>query len=234
MTKSELAEVEENINFSENAVEKSGKELTDKSAKKQTLKLEMERLNNLDKHDNKIRECLAWKCWFDVYAEEDILRELQKQLAAEETVLHKAQKELLVAESDEAASGNKEELKIKMEAIDAEVGDVMIDIEQRNSNVKEKNLEMSAVQRDLKSITGNRAENNSRLNMVKKEISDQRARALESAEDDERAILQKIDVCDKFVEKKKDEEHAFREQKNIATQKMEELKRDVSKLRKML
>jgi hypothetical protein len=229
MTKSELGEVAANINFSENAVEKSGKELTNKSAKKQTLKLEMERLNNLDKHDNKIRECLAWKCWFDVYAEEDILRELQKQLDVEESVLHKAQKELLEAESDEAASGNKEELRIKMEDIAAEVGDVMIDIEQRNSNVKEKNLEMSAIQRDLKSITGNRAENNSRLNMVKKEISDQRARALESAEDDERAILQKIDVCDKFVEKKKDEEQAFREQKNIATQKMEELKREVCK-----
>jgi chromosome segregation ATPase len=226
MTKVELGKVGENLMLSEKAVEKSGNDITNKKGKVSALKLEMDKLMNLDKYDAKIRECMASKLWLDVYSEEDILKELQTQLDVEESVLNKAQKELLEAEGDEAASGNKEELRLKMEAINLEVEDVMLDIDQRNSIVKEKNLEVAAVSRDLKNITANRSEHNARLNNVKREISDLRARALENAADNERIILQKIDECDKFVEGGREEEQSFREQKNIVTQKMDELKKE--------
>mmetsp|Transcript_12716 Transcript_12716/g.12359 ORF Transcript_12716/g.12359 Transcript_12716/m.12359 type:complete len:1152 (-) Transcript_12716:632-4087(-) len=226
MTKLELGKVGENIMLSLKAVEKSEKDLINKKAKSNGLKLEMDKLMNLDKYDPRIRECQVSKFWLGVYSEEDILKELQTQLDIEESILNKAQKELLVAEGDEALSGNKEELKKKMEAIDLEVEDVMLDIDQRNSIVKEKNLEVAAVSRDLKHITANRSENNARLNNVKIEISDLRARALENAADNERIILQKIDECDKFVEGGREDEHSFREQKNTVIQKVEELKKE--------
>jgi hypothetical protein len=156
MTKDELEVVHDNIASIESAVEKGGKGLQNKKEVSDKLKKELSDLIGLDrKHEERIQEarnCHAWKWWLQVYLVDDILKEIQSKIGPEKSALIRAQNELIRAEG-EGAAGGKEKIKNDIEAIHIDLEQIVTEMGAKNDLAKGKSLEVSAINRDLRSIT---------------------------------------------------------------------------------
>jgi predicted nucleic acid-binding Zn-ribbon protein len=131
-----------------------------------------------------------------VYDTEGLLKELNSKMEVEALVLSRIQKDMSNAEEEQAAAGNKEEIKNKIEAMHVDLEDVMTDLEAKNGTAKRTSLQASAINRDLRSITAMRADHNYRLNNIKTEMSNLYTRQLQNVADSDRLLLEGIIEAD--------------------------------------
>lgn len=123
---------------------------------------ELKKLRELDKHDGKIRNCLAKLEWMEVCASDDVLLVLHEEKEKVEKQLHLAKITMSEAESQVTAD-NDEEIKARHSELQEDLSRAVQDAKMKRTAVEQKSVDYNAIQMNIRLITANEAEHDKRL-----------------------------------------------------------------------
>ena len=159
---------------------------------------ELKKLRELDKHDGKIRNCLAKLEWMEVCASDDVLQLLHEKK-------EKAEKEVLLATinmseaESQVTADNDEEMKARHSELQEDLSRAVQDAKLKRTAVEQKNVDFNAVQMNIRLVTANEADHIKRLRITKEEVrnrkEEKKERVKESKTKSRKTDLKRKSYC---------------------------------------
>jgi len=223
----EVVSCEETIEATKEQLAKMKKNLSSKRSSIDALEKELKILDALKDDENEIRVCSAKMLWCEVEEAKEVVRELEKQHAADLSAveeaqqgLDRAQKQLDEFGSIDDASQSLEVLQRERESLKQEMDAVMTRVREASRRDNEQGSVLCALQDHLEAQS-------SRIEVVKKEIADLEAAAMSSAEENDKALVEKLMLCsDNLTELENQRERASHESKEVYAR-VHNLERDI-------